>query len=159
MTKTLEQVLASLPPERRERVLAEAELLALETGLSNDLAALVAAGEITEQIAGRREYNRRYHENNREKLLKNKRRYHEENREEEAEKSRLYRENNRERLREGNCRYYRANKEKVREKNRRYCARRRTAKYSAEEIELIKEQARQEAREQLLAELKKGNLI
>lgn len=144
MTKTLEQVLASLPPFRRERVLAEAELLALETGLPNDLAALVAAGELTVQLARKRKRHRGYYENNRDR---------------ELERSRRYRKNNLGKILEYDRRYRENHREKDAERKRRARAEKQIAEYSAEEIELIKEQARQEAREQLLAELKKGNSI
>lgn len=64
----------------------------------------------------RREYNRKYYEKNREKLIENKRKYYEENREKFIEYNRKYYEENREKLIEYNRKY----NQKYREKNPQY---------------------------------------
>jgi hypothetical protein len=59
------------------------------------------------------EYRRRYYEENREKVSEYRRRYYEENREKESERDRRYREENREKVLEYRRRYREENREKV----------------------------------------------
>ena len=69
----------------------------------------------------RREYNRRYREENRDKTLDYSRRYREENRDKERERNRRYREENRDKVRERNRRYREENRDKTLDYSRRYC--------------------------------------
>jgi len=73
-------------------------------------------------IAGRtkKEYNKYYRENNKEKVLENKKEYRENNREKMRQKGKEYRENNKEKLLEYYKKYYENNKEKKREKRKEY---------------------------------------
>ena len=68
----------------------------------------------------RRERNRRYHEENRDKRLEYSRRYHEENRDKVRERKRRYREENRDKVRESERRYHEENRDKRLEYRRRY---------------------------------------
>ena len=68
----------------------------------------------------KKEYNRRYYQENHDKVLERKRRYYQENRDKIAEKNRRYRKENRDKIAEMECRYYQENRDKIAEKNRRY---------------------------------------
>lgn len=66
------------------------------------------------------EYARRYREDNRDKALDRQRRYYEENRDKELERQRRYREENRDRVRERGRRHHEENRDERREYLRRY---------------------------------------
>ena len=59
-----------------------------------------------------REYSRRYHEENRDKVLESRRRYYEENRDKKLESRRRYYEENRDKVLESRRRYYEENRDK-----------------------------------------------
>lgn len=68
----------------------------------------------------KRERDRRYRQENREKIAERNRRYYEENRDKELERGRRYRQENRDEIAEQNRRYRQENREKIAEKERRY---------------------------------------
>ena len=66
------------------------------------------------------ESQKKYRENNKEKMAEKNRKYWEANREKLAEKGKKYHEANKEKRNENQKKYYEANKEKMNEKNRKY---------------------------------------
>lgn len=68
----------------------------------------------------KKEYDRRYRQENRDKIAEQKRRYRQENRERIAKKDRRYYQKNRDKIAERSRRYNRENHEKITEQKRRY---------------------------------------
>ena len=68
------------------------------------------------------EYSRRYYEENRDDALERKRQYREENRDKVLDRQRRHYEENRDKVLECQRRYYEENRDKVRERHRRYNA-------------------------------------
>ena len=64
--------------------------------------------------------NKKYRENNKDKLSKKAKKYYQENKEEMKEKARIYRQENQEKIKERSKRYRENNKEKVKESKRKW---------------------------------------
>jgi hypothetical protein len=80
----------------------------------------------------KREWQRKYYEENREKLLEYRRKYYEANREKELDGHRKYREENREKRLKYARKYHEENREKRREHRRKYCEENREKKRERE---------------------------
>ena len=68
---------------------------------------------------GKKEWDKQYHEKNREKITEKKKEYHEKNREKIAEKKKVYHEKNREKILEKNKQYHEKNREKIAERKKK----------------------------------------
>ena len=68
----------------------------------------------------RKEYDKKYYEDNKDEILKKQKKYYENNKDEISEKRKEYRQHNPEKIKEGNKKYYEKNKDKILEKRKEY---------------------------------------
>ena len=93
----------------------------------------------------RREYDKQYYEQNREKILEREKQYYEQNREKILERKKQYREQNREKILERKKRYREQNREKIAERKKQYREqnREKIAEYREQNREKIAEREKQ----------------